>query len=244
MNHQLDPDALRPAPPSSGPAGWPVSTLLLWAGMLVVGALSLWMIWGSLDVSRADGAQAPKQTRQDVVESVGDGLAEALQRAAQERTAEQRAQAGTAGAGGSGPAWRLRCDDSANATTCRMNQELFLQRQVEGEQRTLGRLLNLTVLYLESGGERVPFMSLQMPLGVDLRPGAVMRVDDGPETPLEFLRCTESGCDASAHITPELLQQMRAGNRLRVGFRPWGSEQVTAVDASLIGFTAAFAELR
>ena len=142
------------------------------------------------------------------------------------------------------PAWQLRCGTANDAQTCTMNQELLLQRQVDGEQQTVGRLLNLTVLYLGAGGERVPFLSLQMPLGVDLRPGAVMRVDDGPETPLEFLRCTEAGCDASARITPELLQQMRDGSRLRVGFRPWGSEQVTAVDASLIGFTAAFAQLR
>jgi len=160
-----------------------------------------------------------------------------------ERASLQIAQAST-GQDQSAPAWQVRCGNANDARTCTMNQELLLQRQVDGQQQTVGRLLNLTVLYLDAGGERVPFLSLQMPLGVDLRPGAVMRVDDGPETPLEFLRCTESGCDASARITPELLQQMRDGTRLRVGFRPWGSEQVTAVDASLIGFTAAFGQLR
>jgi invasion protein IalB len=170
-------------------------------------------------------------------------LAEALERAAQERLAQdQVAQA--SGDSTAGPAWRLRCADSNDASTCNMNQELFLQRTVDGEQQTVGRLLNLTVVYLDSGGERLPFLSLQMPLGVDLRPGAVMRIDEGPETPLEFLRCTESGCDASARVTPDLLAQMRAGAVLRVGFRPWGSEQVTAVDASLMGFTAAFSQLR
>lgn len=142
------------------------------------------------------------------------------------------------------PAWQLRCADTNDASTCTMNQELFLQQTVDGERQTVGRLLNLTVVYLNAGGERVPFMSLQMPLGVDLRPGAVMRVDEESETPLEFLRCTEAGCDASARVTPELLAQLRAGNVLRVGFRPWGSEQVTAVEASLIGFTAAFGQLR
>lgn len=154
------------------------------------------------------------------------------------------AVAQTAMAQDDNPAWIVRCEDTANAATCTMNQELFLQQTVEGELQTVGRLLNLTVVYLDAGGERVPFMSLQMPLGVDLRPGAVMQVDDNEETPLEFLRCTEAGCDSSARVTPDLLAQMRAGNVLRVGFRPWGSEQVTAVEASLIGFTAAFAELR
>lgn len=142
------------------------------------------------------------------------------------------------------PSWRLQCADTNDASTCSMNQELFLQQTVDGELQTVGRLLNLTVVYLDAGGERVPFMSLQMPLGVDLRPGGVMRVDEEGETSLEFLRCTEAGCDASARVTPELLAQLRAGSVLRVGFRPWGSEQVTAVEASLVGFTAAFAQLR
>lgn len=142
------------------------------------------------------------------------------------------------------PLWRLVCTDENEASTCRINQELFLQQSVDGELQTVGRLLNLTVIYLNTDGERVPFMSLQMPLGVDLRPGGVMRVDEEGETVLEFLRCTEAGCDASTRITPELLAQLRAGSALRVGFRPWGSEQVTAVEASLIGFTAAFAQLR
>lgn len=142
------------------------------------------------------------------------------------------------------PTWRLVCADENDASTCSMNQELFLQQTVDGQLQTVGRLLNLTIVYLNTDEERVPFMSLQMPLGVDLRPGAVMRVDEESETALEFLRCTEAGCDSSARVTPELLAQLRAGSMLRVGFRPWGSEQVTAVEASLIGFTAAFAELR
>lgn len=141
-------------------------------------------------------------------------------------------------------AWRLRCADTNDASTCNANQELFLNREVEGERRNVGRLLNLTVLYLDAQGERLPFMSLQMPLGLDLRPGAVMQVDDGQEITLEFLRCTNDGCDASVRLTPDLLGAMRAGNVLRVGFRPWGGEQVTAVEASLIGFTAAFLQLR
>lgn len=141
-------------------------------------------------------------------------------------------------------AWRLRCADTNDAATCNANQELFLNREVDGQQQNVGRLLNLTVLYLDAQGERLPFMSLQMPLGLDLRPGAVMQVDDGQEVTLEFLRCTNDGCDASVRLTPDLLGAMRAGSVLRVGFRPWGSEQVTAVEASLIGFTAAFLQLR
>lgn len=185
-----------------------------------------------------------KQSADDVVDSVGDDPANALQNTAPEQQLAQASTQAPSTPEASGPNWRLRCSDTNDASTCSMNQELFLQQTVDGQLQTVGRLLNLTVVYLDAGGERVPFMSLQMPLGVDLRPGAVMRVDEEGETTLEFLRCTEAGCDSSARITPQLLAQMRAGNVLRVGFRPWGSEQVTAVEASLAGFTAAFAQLR
>lgn len=142
------------------------------------------------------------------------------------------------------PNWVLRCADKNDASTCNMNQKVFLQRTVDGEQKTVGQLLNITIVYLDNGGKRVPFMSIQTPKGVDLRPGAVMRVDEGTEVSLQYLQCNDNGCDTSARVTPALLAQMRAGNTLTVGFRAWGSEQVTAVPASLVGFTAAFEKLR
>lgn len=80
----------------------------------------------------------------------------------------------------------------------------------------MGRILNFTALYLDTEGGRLPFMSLQMPLSVDLRPGAVMRVDENEELALKFLRCTNAGCDASIRLKPALLGQMRAGSLLRV----------------------------
>lgn len=210
--------------------------LVVGAAVLGMAALLAPMAWSAFKEPDSATGPSARQSSQDVVEDVGDDLAEALERAAEERRQAQASQASAA--------WQLRCADSNDASTCNMNQELFLQQTVDGEQQTVGRLLNLTVVYLNAGSERVPFMSLQMPLGVDLRPGAVMRVDEQSETPLEFLRCTEAGCDASTRVTPDLLAQMRAGTVLRVGFRPWGSEQVTAVEASLIGFTAAFEQLR
>ncbi|MEM1283774.1 MAG: invasion associated locus B family protein [Pseudomonadota bacterium] len=202
------------------------------AALVLVAAPLVWFGGGEAD--------AQSQLTYGVSTSVAD---EALDRAPIE-IAQAQAQAQTPAAQSAQPAWRLRCTDTNVASTCNANQELFLNRNVDGEQRNVGRLLNITVLYLDAQGERLPFMSLQMPLGLDLRPGAVMQVDDGQEMALEFLRCTNDGCDASVRLTPDLLGAMRAGNTLRVGFRPWGSEQVTAVEASLIGFTAAFLQLR
>ncbi|MGD1885615.1 MAG: invasion associated locus B family protein [Cohaesibacteraceae bacterium] len=197
------------------------------AALILVAAPLVWFGGGEAD--------AQSQLTYGVSTSVADESSlPAPVEVAQASTPAQNAQ----------PAWRLRCTDTNDASTCNANQELFLNRNVDGEQRNVGRLLNITVLYLDAQGERLPFMSLQMPLGLDLRPGAVMQVDDGQEMALEFLRCTNDGCDASVRLTPDLLGAMRAGNTLRVGFRPWGSEQVTAVEASLIGFTAAFLQLR
>jgi invasion protein IalB len=150
-----------------------------------------------------------------------------------------------ASAQGQGP-WATICVDEQKRDTCRIKQELFLNQEVDGKTQNVGRILALTVLKVTEGDPSVrnAYLSLEMPLGVDLRPGAVVRVDEGPEIPIPYLQCTQAGCAASIFLGPEVLLAFRAGNVLSVGFRPWGSSQVQAVQASLTGFTRAFAGIR
>ncbi len=83
-----------------------------------------------------------------------------------------------------------------------------------------------------------------MPLGVDLRPGAVLSIDKGQETKLVYLQCTNAGCDASLRLNPQMVRTLKAGNVINVGFRGWGQTKVTVVKASLKGFSRAFGRLR
>ncbi len=142
--------------------------------------------------------------------------------------------------------WLRSCVDNKKPTTCRIGQQLFLSKKIEGKQKNMGLVLGLTVLYLKNSktGKRSPYISIRMPLGVDLRPGAIMRIDKGPETRLVYLQCTNAGCDASLPIDSKNLKALKAGNTLNVGFRPWGRTRVTVVKASLKGFTKAFRGLK
>jgi len=142
--------------------------------------------------------------------------------------------------------WRLICADGLKPETCKIIQTLFLSKKIQGKQRAVGRILGLTVIYLPApkSKKREPYLSIQMPLGVDLRRGAVLRVDKGKEIPVQYLRCTNSGCDASLKLDSEILKALKAGNGLLVGFIAWGGNKTTAVNASLKGFAKAFETLR
>ncbi len=144
------------------------------------------------------------------------------------------------------PLWKKACVDDAKPATCRISKQLFLNKKVDGKMKQVGRVLGLTILYLTDAKKntRSPYMSIQMPLGIDLRPGAVMKIDNNKEITLQYLQCTAKGCDASVALDASLLRAMKAGNGVKIGFRGWGVKKVTAVNVSLKGFTRAFAQLR
>ena len=150
---------------------------------------------------------------------------------------------GIAVAAEKGSAWSVVCGDDKNAQTCRMEQKLFAQKVVKGRQRTLGKMLGLTVRYAGKDS-RQPVLVMDLPLGVDLRAGMVLRIDNGKETTARYLRCTKNGCSSRLRLTPQMVAMMRKGSKLQIGFRPFGSAKTMVVDASLKGFTKAFARLR
>ncbi len=80
---------------------------------------------------------------------------------------------------------------------------------------------------------------MKLPLGVDLRPGAIVRVDKHAEISLKFQRCTKEGCTVSRKIDDIYIREMRRGSRLNIGFRVWGANKLTVVQATLNGFSRA-----
>lgn len=86
-------------------------------------------------------------------------------------------------------------------------------------------------------------LEIKLPFGLDLRPGVVMRVDERTEENLPFLTCMADGCVAVAEATDERIAALQAGANLTVGFRQLGQQQTLAIQASLVGFSAAYARL-
>ena len=142
--------------------------------------------------------------------------------------------------------WKLICADGLKPKTCRITPMLFLSKKIQGKQQTVGKILGLAVIYglAPKSKKREPYLSIQMPLGVDLRRGAGLRVDKGKEISVQYLRCSKSGCDASLKLDSEILKALKAGNGLLVGFLPWGTNKTTVINASLKGFTKAFKAIK
>ncbi|WP_339776468.1 invasion associated locus B family protein [uncultured Thalassospira sp.] len=144
-----------------------------------------------------------------------------------------------------GPLWKKECDDK-NPGRCQIGQQVFLQKDVEGKKQTVGRILAVTVQKAVNPKTKaeVAILTMQLPLGVDLRPGIVIKVDQGPEMKVIYGKCTNAGCDAALVMSDELLASMKAGAELLVGFRAWGNEQTQVIKASLTGFTAALGSIK
>ncbi|WP_158091231.1 invasion associated locus B family protein [Thalassospira mesophila] len=143
-----------------------------------------------------------------------------------------------------GPLWKKECDDK-NPDRCQIGQQVFLQKDVDGKKETVGRILAVTVQKAVNPKTKaeVSILTMQLPLGVDLRPGIVIKVDDGSEMKVLYGKCTNAGCDAALVMSDDMVNAMKAGATLFVGFRAWGNEQTQVIKASLTGFTAALGSI-
>jgi invasion protein IalB len=82
-------------------------------------------------------------------------------------------------------------------------------------------------------------LELSVPLGVDLRPGLLIQVDENPVGNLPYLTCNAAGCIALINLDDALWQQLRNGNKAKVAIRGVGQAENTVLELSLKGFTAA-----
>lgn len=127
--------------------------------------------------------------------------------------------------------WRVECKEEQ----CQAVQQLFVG---EGDKRS--RVLSASVIKVK---EQL-VLQLVLPLGVDLRPGIVTRIDDSEEQHFAFTTCVTDGCVALLPLKDVLFASMKAGNSMKAGFRPFSSEQTLVVELSLSGFTKASSKVR
>jgi invasion protein IalB len=141
--------------------------------------------------------------------------------------------------------WQVTCRDELDRETCIASYSMFADQSIDGETQRLGRVLLVAVLYGQGPGTSDSFLalSLNLPLGVDLQVGAVIRVDEEEEIQLPYLQCTLAGCAVSVPMDEELLTSLKMGRELRVGFRALGSSSLNIVSVPLDGFTKAFSAL-
>lgn len=126
--------------------------------------------------------------------------------------------------------WVGICAEVQGQERCEIQQIL----DMENEQGN-SRLLRATVSKMNNQ----LIMQLLLPLGLDVRPGVVMQVDAGEEFGAPFLTCIQEGCLVAVPLDESRLAAMRAGSAIKVGFRPFNTDQTLVLEISLMGFTRA-----
>lgn len=148
------------------------------------------------------------------------------------------ASAQTAGDASQPPAapWASQCSSEGRgaALECVMEQRVVMS--------TTGQLLvAVTIRQPPEGGE--PVMLLHTPYGIHLPAGLALAVDGRAFETLQVQTCDNQGCFADSRVSSDLLAALKAGNNLEVTFQDQGQRDIT-VPVSLVGFTAAFANIQ
>jgi len=129
--------------------------------------------------------------------------------------------------------WTVVCQDAANGQKqCSATQ--LLSRRLDNGQSS--RLLQTTVRKLNDTTYLLQFV---LPLGVDLRPGIALQVDDKEQRGGQYFACTNVGCIVRMGMDQAFMSELQSGKVARVLYRGANAEKPAAVDVSLKGITAA-----
>lgn len=132
--------------------------------------------------------------------------------------------------------WQVECEKAADGQSrCFLTQTQLLKDSNV-------RLLKMSLGYIGAKGE--PVLVALLPLGLDLRAGVVMRLDDGGEAPLPFQQCVQDGCIASARLDAKGLTAFMKAKTLRLGVMPYAGAQSVTMVISLKGVAAGLEALR
>ena len=128
--------------------------------------------------------------------------------------------------------WTSTCISQADTETkCAAEQTI---RTGQGSTNTLQFEISIS---REDSTNRV---AISLPLGIDLMSGIVLQVDDLEEFNAQVRTCIAQGCISFLELDDSRIAELKAGNRLKLGFRPFGGTDVSVVEFSLTGFSRAF----
>ena len=133
--------------------------------------------------------------------------------------------------------WTARCEEQNTAigTKC-----FIFQSVVESEkQRTV-----MMFIIGQPPNEPLPRAMIVVPLGIDLRPGIEMVVDNGAPRRYPFVICFQDGCQAHLNVDDALLGVFKQGVKGSIAFRALPGGQAIRVPFSLKGFTAGLNSLK
>jgi invasion protein IalB len=95
----------------------------------------------------------------------------------------------------------------------------------------------LDVTLREIKGKK-PMISVMVPLGAVLRPGAYLKFDKAKEIKIPYTICASIGCYAEIEASPEILKQMKSAKQMAVAFMS-ADGKVHPMGVPMDGFTEA-----
>jgi invasion protein IalB len=130
------------------------------------------------------------------------------------------------------PGWVARCASASREAPleCAIEETAVLTKTGE-----LVVLVNIRV----ANDTHAPIAVVQLPLGLSLRAGAKLQVDDGKPLDLQIETCENRGCCASTPVAPDLLAALQSGKKLKVSFQNLGKETIT-IPMPLTDFGSAY----
>ena len=132
--------------------------------------------------------------------------------------------------------WAVECERAQDGKEkCFLSQSQLLKE-------SNARLLKASIGHLGPKGE--PMLVLLLPLGVDLRAGIALKVDDRPQVPVVFQHCVADGCIGALLLDPPTLAVLRGAKRIQIGMMPYASAQTVTVEVSPKGISRGMDALR
>ena len=152
----------------------------------------------------------------------------------------QAAPAAAVEAGKSFGDWQTECEAAPDGPPrCFLSQTQFI---VDEKTKAKSRLIKLALGYFGPNGQGV--MVVVLPLGVDLRAGAALRVDDGTPMALTFQQCLQDGCVANMALDDKTVAALKKSKKAQIDLKPYNGAQAMAITVSTKGITDGIAYLK
>ncbi|MCF6369845.1 invasion associated locus B family protein [Rhizobium halophilum] len=172
------------------------------------------------------GSVLPARAQQNV--------APAQQAPTQERAPQQSApqqQSGTVRENHG--AWSVICDRPAGAST---EQCALMQNVIADDRPEVG----LSVVVLKTADRKAKILRILAPLGVLLKDGMELYVDNNNIGRAYFTRCFSEGCYVEVEIDDELMRILRAGKSAVFALRESVDQDRVGIPIELNGFAAGY----
>jgi len=134
--------------------------------------------------------------------------------------------------------WMVRCQ--SDATTAAAPSCFIFQNVFESDK---DRQIMMFVVAYPPGQER-PRGVVVLPLGIDLRAGIEVTIDDGAPQRHAFISCFKDGCQVHIDLNDAVLAGFKRGIKGFVAFRSLPDGRAVRLPISFKGFTAALKSLR